>query len=1324
VSPPAGVPAAASPAAFDASTLSAVRVVGTALPPDVIAAVVTGRDLPGLTADSYHLELGLSPREAANRAWTTLSGAWVGFRDALAKSGPPATGLTREKWLSVVLRELGFGRVPPTPAGGLVADGRSWPVSHLADNCVPIHLLGWEVALDAKTPGMAGAAERAPHSMVQELLNRADEYLWAVLSNGAKLRLLRDSSTLIGASYVEFDLAAIFDGDLFSDFVVLYLVCHQSRFEPTDAELGPASCWLEQWRTHASDVGTRALGALRVGVHDAIEVLASGLLAHPANSRLRTQLDTKQITPADLQRAVTRLVYRLLFCFVAEDRGLLLDPHAAPAARDRYTRWFSTARLRRVARRRRGDGHSDQWQALNLVLAALGHEEGCPELGLVGLGGLFEAGPADHILDGLAITNRNLLAAIRDLSLTRPVPGGPLRVVDYRHLGAEELGGVYENLLEYVPTADTVARRFQLKSVVGNERKKSGAYYTPVSLTETLLDSALDPLLDRAEGQVDPVGALLELKVCDPACGSGHFLVVAARRIAARVAAIRAEGSEPSETLMNEAMADVVARCIYGVDINPLAAELAKVSLWLEAVQPGRALGLLDGHIKVGNALLGTTPALLAAGIPDAAYTAIEGDDKKTAAALKRQNRADQAGQLRLDASTTITIGNTHLAAAAVEVENMAVRDLADLHVAEKRLREIEDSPEAVRARLVADAWCAAFVAQKRPGSPELTQAKLEAIAAGRADPALVETVEALARQYRFFHWHLEFPHIFHTGSEKGADPVTGWSSGFDVVIGNPPWERVKLQEQEWFAARMPAIAEAPNAAARKRLIALLEANHPEIHAAFLADRRQAEGESHLIRNSGRFPLAGRGDVNTYAVFAETDRSILSGTGRLGVILPTGIATDATTQHFFKDLVTTGSVASLYDFENRDRLFEAVDSRVKFCLLTLTGRNSPSDVARFAFFAHHPGDLARDGATFILTPEEITLLNPNTRTCPIFRSRRDAEITLGIYRRHPVLIRKNDPDGNPWGVSFMRMIDMANDSNLFRAREQLEGEGWTLDGNVFRRGAEAMLPLYEAKMIHHYDHRWATYEPTGEVRDVTEAEHADADFVVMPRYWVASSEVDTRLASRQTNGQLLGFRDICRSTDERTMIAATFPVSGVGNKLPLLFTTSPHRSCLVANLSSFVADFVARQKLGGTTMNYFYFEQFAIAPPVIYDSRRLWTGEQSLASWIDRRTEELTDCAFGMATPPDFRPYTWKPIRRAILRAELDAAFFHIYGIGRDDVEYILSTFPIAMRKDPELTGRILAVYDALSMAIEIGEPFVSTLDPPPGYGPRHPVRS
>ena len=718
-----------------------VRSVGALLPADLLARVVAGTDLPGLASDHYHLA-GEPLRQAASRAFEYLRGVYARFRDELATrpGGDLGTGLTRERWLQPLLGALYYGRVPATPGGHLRVDGRDYPVSHLwAD--VPVHLLGWGVDLDLRTGRTAGAA-RAPQSMVQELLNRSPDHLWAVLSNGCTLRLLRDSAALVGQSYVEFDLETIFDRDLFSDFVLLFLLCHQSRLERlpgSDGQPGGVEDrWLERWRANAKDTGTRALTALRGQVTAALEVLGTGFLAHPANAGLRDRLAADELTVADYNRALLRVIYRLLFWFVAEDRGALLDPAADPVAVDRYQRYFSADRLRRTARRRLGTRHVDTWARVRLVLDGLGREDGRPELGLPGLGGLFESGPLD-VVDGAALTNETVFTVVRLLS-THTIRGSAvLRTVDFQHLGAEELGSIYESLLELHPRYDATARTYTLAAAAGNERKSSGSYYTPSSLIDCLLDTALDPLLNDAMKAADgpaAEAALLAITVCDPAMGSGAFLVAAARRIARRLAEVRAGDPEPPPPVVQAALRDVVARCIHGVDINPMAVELAKVSLWLEGLEPGRPLAFLDANLRPGNALLGTTPALLAAGVPEAALKPLAGDDRKVAALLARRNRSERIGADDLFTDAAIPVGNADLAATTSAIRGTPAGSLADVHIARRRYRELVDSPARQHAQLVADAWCTAFVQEKSAETvaSAVTDAVLRRLA---ADPAV-----------------------------------------------------------------------------------------------------------------------------------------------------------------------------------------------------------------------------------------------------------------------------------------------------------------------------------------------------------------------------------------------------------------------------------------------------------------------------------------------------------------------------------------------------------------------------------------------------------
>jgi hypothetical protein len=1313
------------------STTQAITVVGGVLPPSLIGHLQDGTlgSPESRAPGSYHLIGTESVRDASARAWSYLRGAWSAWRevDRGRVDGSAGTGPARDRWLLPLLRELGYGQVPAAGAG-ITLEGIDYPISHRWQH-VPIHLLGPGVDLDRRNPGVAGAA-RAPQSMVQELLNRTDEHLWAILSNGSRLRLLRDSNALVGSTYVEFDLEAIFEGELYADWLVLFQLAHVSRVEVRAEDAGPAECWLEQWRGQAFDDGARALGRLETGVERALSALGTGFLTNPTNGWLVEALRSGGVSRHDYHRALLRLVYRVLFTFVAEDRGLLLDPASDPAARDRYTAFFSTARLRRLSRVRAGGPHGDLWEAQLVVLKALG-SEGLPALGLAPLGGVFApdtrhvvptgAPDEEDLLWGAGLANADLLSAVQSLAWIA-MPNGRTQPVDYRHLGAEELGSVYEALLELDPTIDLDEGTFTVERVVGNDRKTTGSYYTSPDLVSALLDTALDPVIDRAAPLGADAGAaeqaLLELTICDPACGSGGFLVAAARRIAQRLAEVRAGDDTPTPELVQHAMRDVVGRCIYGVDLNDLAAELAKVSLWIEAMEPGKPLSFLDARIRTGNALLGTTPALLERGVPDEAFKEIDGDDRKFASEIRKRNKGESGGQELLFGGSVID-----LAALASERRDLLVPvdTIAEIDEQRAAWERLKASAARKQRLLEANAWCAAFVWPLTRGGPLAPTAAVVRALSGQAEAYAdtVELVKQLAERFRFFHWHLEFPEVFLGRGEAGAD---GWAGGFSCMVGNPPWERVKLQEQEFFAARDPEVAKAPNAAARRRLIKALETDDPALYGAYLDALREASGQSAFLRLSGRYPLNGRGDVNTYAVFTELFRSLTGPTGRSGVIAPTGIATDATTQYFFKDLVTTKTLAALYDFENAKPLFEGVHRSFKFCLLTMTGRRETADAAAFAFFLHDPSEIA--AKQFALTPEEITLLNPNTGTCPVFRTRRDAEITLGIYRRVPILIKEGDPDGNPWGISYLAMFHITNDSNLFVTRDPGSEISWLDDGRpIIRQSGVEHLQMYQGKYMHHFNHRFSTEGPAIQL--------ARADDVVQPTYWVAAQEVHERTQRKGwLHSWVYAFRNIARSTDERSHIGALVPVTAIGNSAPVMMTkVAADLPVVAAALSSFACDFVIRQKLGSTTMNFFIVNQ---TPMPQRDA--VLACVKDLQGWVSMRVVELSATAVDMRSLAEDRlgetaTFVWDATRREKLRAELDALYFHLYCLTRDEVCYVMETFPIVRSKDMAAHGEyrtkrlILEVYDAMQQAIDTGTEYQTILDPPPGHGPRHPAK-
>ncbi|WP_327343115.1 Eco57I restriction-modification methylase domain-containing protein [Streptomyces europaeiscabiei] len=1392
-----------SAATRTALAFTAVTTVGALLPADMLLRIAEARNLPGTKSADYGMPASVPVRDEAERAWEYLKPLWRELSNALPAdpvTGAPAadpTGRAGTDWLAQLFRKLDFGALTEVGPDGIPADAdpdKHFPVSHRHGPAL-IHQIPWNQELD-KRP----AAGQVPaQSMLQDCLNRTEAHLWAVLTNGRSLRLLRDSSSFATAAYVEFDLEAIFDGELFSEFVLLYCVLHASRFEVAEGAAA-SGCWLEKWRTVAIESGSRALDHFRDGVQAALTVLGTGFLSHPDNIKLREHLDVHTF-----QTALLRLVYRMIFLFVAEDRGALLDPAADEGTRERYARYFSTARLRRHALRRLGTAHDDQYRALELLIEALGSEEGRPELGLKGLGGLFNDTPADEPLRGVRLANRHLFEAVKHLARMRDAGSARWRPVDYLRMGAEELGSVYEALLELVPKHSAADRTFELVDRIGNDRKKTGSYYTPSPLTETLLDSTLNPVIEDAvirgeqrastEGRVDLadtiVEELLSLTVCDPACGSGHFLVGAARRIAKRVAAVRERNPEPTEKAVRHALHEVVARCVYGVDLNPMAVELAKVSLWLEAMEPGRPLGFLDSHIKHGNGLIGATPAVMRDGIPDKAFKKTEGDDEAWARSLLARNAHEREGQGGLfEVETETKVANTSFARGLRRITTAPAGSLTDVRRKEAAYRDWATSAEYLRALHLADAWCAAFVWFKHEEAPPAITHKvfrgLEDPVGDAAPQSTHDEIVRLRDQYAFFHWHLEFPEVFHVPEDpalaeagrvsEAIAPGTGWAGGFSCVVGNPPWDKVDFEDKKYFSVVNPKIAEISGTARRTR-IAEWERENPEAGKLYREARRAVKGTFHFAGDSGVFPLCAKGltvkGVNSLQIdtlFAERMANVVAPKGRFGLILPTAIATGAGSQYLLADFTRRGALASLYDFDNRrpkspvlpkgGKWFESVHSSYKFCLFSLTGRAAHTDASRVGFFLSEITDLEDPNRVFALDPEDLARINPNTGTLPVFRTQRDADITAGMYRRFPVLWSEGRQNGNPWGVSFKNLFNSTDDSDLFRTREALEEEGWELHGNVFVRDGRRMLPSYEGKMVDFFNHRAADVVKSqtavsrqNQPRYLPAEELQDPGRLALPLNWIQHDGViptrrnnkdvrikgiKLRLAEENWDREwLCGWCDVTASTNARTSIPAFLPMSAAVETFPIMLpkVSPPLVAALIATQSSLVFDFVSRQKISGAHMGRRFWKQLPVPTPGTLESH---------LPFLLPRALELVYTAYDMAPlardlGDEGEPFLWGEDRRAQLRAELEAYFFHLYGISRDDTDYILESFQtekgglknneIAKFGEYRTKRLVLAEYDRMAAAgltletpLAEGESgtYRSPLNPPPGHGPRH----
>ena len=1176
---------------------------------------------------------------------------------------------------------------------------------------MPVHQLGSEVPLDRRTPGVPGAAAKSPHGLVQELLNRSPAHLWGIVTNGRMLRVLRDNVSLTRQAYLEFDLERIFSDNSYSDFTALWLCCHSTRF----AGDPPSQCLLEQWNTEAARAGTRALDRLRDGVERAITELGTGFLAHRANADLRRRLRDGELAADDYLRALLRTVYRLLFLLVTESRDLLLDPKASEAAQARYRAFYSVERLRTLAGKQRGSPHCDLWEQHRVVARALSDEAGAPAIGIAPLGGdlwseEFVAALGDSVID-----NRHLLAAVRALCLVRDREARVTRPVDYRNLGVEELGSIYESLLELHAEIGTGPQpSFNLAAAAGSERKTTGSYYTPSSLIDRLLDSALDPVIDEAEAAGE--AGLLALRVLDPACGSGHFLIAAAHRIANRLATVRSEDDEPDPDTLRHALREVIGHCVYGIDKNPMAVELCKVSLWLEAVEPGLPLNFLDHHVACGNSLLGTTPKLLADGVPNEAFRALTGDDKERVKALRKANRAERAqrdqGMFTWDSPQASD--SAELRDGFADIDDFDDDTLFGQAAKEQRYRKLRKSEAAQRSKLAADAWCAAFVAPKTADSPAITDRTVRILSGepGSVDEETIEEINRLANEYQFFHLHLTFPNIFPVPEnlDEATNKQCGWSGGFNCILGNPPWERVTVQPQEFFEFRNEEIAKAPTSAARQKLIDDLAESAPHLHTEFYAVRYAADYISHFLHCSERSPLTGRGDINYYAVFSELMKESILSSGRVGTIVKTGIATDKTTQKFWEHLVRSEVLVSLYDFENRLRLFDR-HSGLRFCLLTIAGQRGYSSKADFSFMMHDPSELDSRDRCFSLALKDLALLNPNTFNCPVFATQRDAIITTSIYNKVPVLINKLSPLQGRKATIFT-MFHMSGDSNAFLDREHLELSEYGEFGNCFLKLNDLFLPLYEAKMISLYDHRNAdviksakAVQRQNQPRYLDATQKLDPCRPAYPINWVSSQNVNNLMSNKgvpETAKWIIGYGKATAATNERTLIPSVVPLTAIGDNLQLVRVELDWRNLtlLLSIMGSLICDYIVRQKVGSTNLNQYIIEQIAVIPP-----ERI----SPIESFIEPRILELSYTAWDLTSFAkdlgyEGPPFCWDDERRARMLAELDALIFHLYGIDRDDVDYIMGTFPIVERRDRErydgayrTKDLILDRYDALA---------------------------
>lgn len=1287
------------------TAFTTVRTEGGILPADLLTKVLQ-RDatIGGVTEESYHVT-GEKLNEAISRSWNRLLGVWRGFQEAAAKlpANDFGTTVTREKWLLPLFEELHYGRLKQRT---FEIDGTSVPISHGWEN-VPIHLTGFRISIDRRTPGAAGAAKKSPHSLLQEFLNRSAEHAWGIVSNGETLRLLRDNVALTRQAFVEFDLKAMMEGEVYADFALLWMLCHQSRLDASK----PEEFWLERWSKFAQDQGIRALDQLRDGVAKAIEALGAGFLGQRDNQGLRDALAAGELDKQEYYRQLLRIVYRLLFLFVAEDRGLLLDPEGSAESKDRYRTFYSTQRLRELASSRRGSRHRDLYEQLRFVFRSLDAEEGCGALALKPLGSFLFSREATAALDSSALANADLLAAVRHLSVIRD--GRVTRVVDFRNLRSEELGSVYEALLEMHPEVHLETGAFELKTAAGNERKTTGSYYTPESLVQLLLDSALDPVLAEAAAQQDAEQAILDLNVCDPACGSGHFLIAAAHRIAKKLASVRTGDEEADPGAMRKALRDVVGHCIYGVDINPMAVELCKVALWMEALNPGKPLSFLEQKIQCGNSLVGATPNLLSKGIPDEAFEPIEGDDKEVCKRAKAQNKHyRQRQQASLDFKEPWErLGD--LVTGLMQLELSSDETLADVRGKEQRWKAIVESTGYLHGQLWADAWCAAFMWRKADDNlwpiTEETFRKIERNPYS-VEPRVREEIRRVAEANQFVHWHLRFPEVFGRADvvNEKTNELTGWSGGFDVVLGNPPWEMPEADERTFFFGIRPDIASELSAHRRAALILSLRDSDSKLSERWSGYVRRLAGLRALL-TSARFPLSGSGRLNLYKSFVELGFQLLSGHGHMAVVIPSGLSTNAYERPIWEWLVRQEVLHRIYDFENKRGLFADVDSRTKFSVLSVSRlQRSSFDAACWLTSCE---DLLDNSRTARFTVRDLERFSPKSLALPQFRKDADLRLLDAAHRSFPCLID---------GWSYTPRLMFSTSDRAFAPVSSAE----VTDPRAARttRYGEPdinLVPVYEGKMVGILDHRQADvvinpenrFRPAQE-RPIPAEEKRNPLRFARPASWIAESVVRQRRFPTLQGDWELAFCDVTSATNERTAIAAIVPLSGLTRSLPAIYLHSQEpedAAVLLGLMSTFAFDFFCRLKVAG---NHLTQDILGSIPAPTLETIK--TAQLVSVEWIRDRVVELiytaSDlAAFGTAFG-HVSPFQWDDERRFQLCCELSAAAFHLYRFQRADVEYVMDTFPIVREDDLKKLGRfetkerILELYDRMKLVTERGD--------------------
>lgn len=1351
---------------------TSIHIYGHLLSDDILHNIERDNTLIGNRDQDFGMDISVS--SAIDYVWSSLRNDWNFYKERagnerLVNKDPYGTRRARDL-MERLLQSLGY-KLDRQVANIEVA-GTGYDISYTCTDLgnMPFVIIGENITTDGSINTLdkcsldyrakGNMRKKSAHATMLEYLN-ATENVYGIISNGQILRIIRNSGQLVKLTYIEFDLRRMLEEDKYTEFCLMFRLLHASRFRTS----GDEPCVMERWFNMSIESGNRIRNGLSRAVQTTMETIGNAVLTSKGegNDALRHAFADGTMDAARLNKELIHFIYRLLFLFIIEERGLVYQiPDSVDAPdykqqcqwQDIYKKYYAASRLRRLSELSylKQRQYSDLWQGLMDTFHLFEPDTFGEKLGIKPLGGVLFGTETLHWLKQCQVSNRDLLAAFAALNEFTDERQQRVKI-NYSSLDVEEFGSVYEGILEMRPFVQpgVAASDWQFGFVGGLDRQSTSSYYTRPDLVQNLIKTTLEPVIKEKMANCatteEKVKALLNMKVCDAASGSGHIVLAMARTIAWYVCTLRTGEDNPASLDYRQALREVISRCVYAVDYNPDAVELCKVVLWIEGYCAGKPLSFLDHHIRCGNSVLGVSDLqMLINGVPDKALTA---EDKDTLKALKKMNQeAVKAVNGNTGNEPTFGFENPF----GIEEMSIAQIGLADKirfinHLPEETLeqeivkqlrwQELMASARVDCLRRACDIYAYAFyhtvkadelykdkggtdkeldLEAEVPYTKTVMRAlqeieAMEHLEKGEPLPTYYRQLSAdfktevrrIAEEQRFFHWCVEFPEVFAA------------NKGFDVMCGNPPWDKIKVEDKKWFESHGRAdIVNAGTASQRKKAIADLPVSDPILYKEYTKALADAEALSRFVRLAGRFDLTATGDIDLYPMFAELCLSFSK--EACGLVLPTGIAVNDSNKAFFSKLIDENRLVSLYDFENREKLFD-IDSTNHFCLLTIGKEQDTPRTVKGGFFLTRLDHLLDSRRIYTLQTSDFARLNPNTKTCPVFRTSRDAKLTAKIYRNSTILYNEITGE-NPWNVKFSRMLDMSNDSYLFRTYAQLTAQGATLNGNTFTTvDGETYVPLYEGKMIWHYNHHFGSWPTEGErpnsINMPSEDELANPDSCIMPWYWVPLAAVKERFVKYDKDGNVvwewqkkwsLCFRAISKPTNERTFVCSPIPnATGVGNSATLLYAergTMPVAS-LCAMLSSIVFDYTIRQKVGGKNISTFFVKQFPVLTPDQIPSVMQWQIVKRVAElcyfnhdmdgWAEELWEEMSE--EQRAELPQLgaqQPWVYNPERRAILQAELDAIFAHLYGLDTEDLVYILDPEDICGKGCINETFRVL----------------------------------